>query len=54
MLDRVKNHRTGFTVAENEFVKQTAMDRTRNEGVVKYIKTDVILTEISKYKTSWI
>jgi hypothetical protein len=49
-----KNHKTRTAPAEDKFVKQAAMDRTKHEGVIKYIKTHVILDGMSKYKTSWI
>jgi hypothetical protein len=30
------------------------VDRTRNEGVIRYVKTYVIPDGMSKYKTGWI
>jgi hypothetical protein len=54
MRDRVKNRNTRTAAAEDKFVKQKAVDRTRNEGVIKYIKTYVIADGMSTHKTGWI
>jgi len=54
MRDRVKNRKTRIAAAEDKFVKQRAMDRTRNEGVIKYIKTYVIADGMSTHKAGWI
>ena len=54
MRDRMKSRKTRIAAAEDKFVKQRAMDRTRNEGVIRYIKTYVIADVMSTYKTGWI
>jgi len=50
----MKSRKTRIAAAEDKFVKQRAMDRTRNEGVIRYIKTYVIADVMSTYKTGWI
>ena len=54
MRDHVKNRKTRIAAAEDKFVKQRAMDRTRNEGVMRYIKTYITADGMSTYKTGWI
>jgi hypothetical protein len=51
MRDRVKNRKTRIAAAENKFVKHRAMDRIRNECVIKYVKTYVIADGMSIHKT---
>jgi hypothetical protein len=53
MRDRLENRKIRIAAAEDKFVKQRAVDRTRNEGVIGYIKTYVKADWMSKYKTGW-
>jgi hypothetical protein len=54
MRDRLKNRKTRIAAAEDKFVNQGAIDRTKNEGVIKYIKTYVIADGMSTHKTGWV